>query len=200
MHILYNEYDDKLDFVTKVILQEARLEERLTNQLLVTMLSAYSNNPINLLINAPSGVGKNYVINKAASVFPKADILLLAGMTEKALFHRPGNLVIKNEITGEYESIETRLKDNEEQIRERKREECSYRTADDKVKRQEIRDSIQILEEQKRELLSNSKKLIELSNKIIIFLDTPPERLLAGLLPLLSHDAYEIEYEFVDTR
>ena len=200
LHILYNEYDDKLDFVTKVILQEARLEERLTNQLLVTMLSAYSNNPINLLINAPSGVGKNYVINKAASVFPKADILLLAGMTEKALFHRPGTLVIKNEITGEYESIETRLKDIEEQIRERKREECSYRTADDKVKRQEIRDSIQILEEQKRELLSNSKKLINISNKIIIFLDTPPERLLAGLLPLLSHDAYEIEYEFVDTH
>ena len=58
LHILYNEYDDKLDFVTKVILQEARLEERLTNQLLVTMLSAYSNNPINLLINAPS-VGHN---------------------------------------------------------------------------------------------------------------------------------------------
>ena len=36
--------------------------------------------------------------------------------------------------------------------------------------------------------------------KIIIILDTPPERLLAGLLPLLSHDAYEIEYEFVDTH
>ena len=117
------------------------------------MLSAYSNNPINLLINAPSGVGKNYVINKVASLFPKSDILSLAGMTEKALFHRPGTLVIKNEITGEYESIETRLTDIEEQIRERKREECSYKTADDKVKRQEIRDSIQILEEQKRELL-----------------------------------------------
>jgi hypothetical protein len=173
---------------------------KLTNQLLVTILSAYSKNPINLLINAPSGVGKNYVMNKVVSLFPKSDVLLLAGMTEKALFHRPGTLVIKNEITGEYESIETRLTDIEEQIRERKREECSYKTADDKTKRQDIRDSIQILEEQKRELLSNSKKLIDLSNKIIVFLDTPPERLLSGLLPLLSHDAYEIEYEFVDTH
>jgi HD-like signal output (HDOD) protein len=70
------------------------------------MLSAYSNNPINLLINAPSGVGKNYVINIVASLFPQSDILSLAGMTDKALFHRSGKLVIKNEITGEYESIE----------------------------------------------------------------------------------------------
>ena len=200
LRISYNEYDDKLDYVTKVILQEARLEERLTNQLLVTMLSAYSKNPINLLINAPSGVGKNYIISKVSSLFPKSDILSLAGMTEKALFHRAGTLVIKNEITGEYESIENRLKDIEEQIRERKREECSYKTADDKTKRQDIRNLIQILEEQKRELLSNSKKLIDLSNKIIIFLDTPPQRLLAGLLPLLSHDSYEVEYEFVDTH
>ena len=200
MRILYNEYDDKIDYVTKVILQEARLEKRLTNQLLVTMLSAYSKNPINLLINAPSGVGKNYVINKVISLFPKGDVLPLAGMTEKALFHRPGILAIKNEITGEYESIETQLTDIEEQIREKKREECSYRTADDKTKRQDIRNAIQILEEKKKELLGSSKKLIDLSNKIIIFLDTPPERLLAGLLPLLSHDAYEVEYEFVDTH
>jgi len=164
------------------------------------MLSAYSKNPINLLINAPSGVGKNYVMTKVISVFPKADILLLAGMTEKALFHKPGTLVIKNEITGEYESIETRLTDIEEQIREKKREEYSFKTSDDKVKRQDIRNFIQILEEKKKELLKDSKKLIDLSNKIIIFLDTPPERLLAGLLPLLSHDAYEIEYEFVDTH
>jgi hypothetical protein len=200
LRILYNEYDDGLDYVTKVILQEARLEVRLTNQLLVTMLSAYSKNPINLLINAPSGIGKNYVITKVISLFPKGDVLPLAGMTEKSLFHRPGTLVIKDEITGEYKSIETQLTDIAEQIREKKREECSYRTADDKTKRQDIRNSIQILEEQKRELLSNSKKLIDLSNKIIIFLDTPPERLLAGLLPLLSHDQYEVEYEFVDTH
>ena len=39
-----------------------------------------------------------------------------------------------------------------------------------------------------------------MSGKIIIFLDTPPEQLLSGLLPLLSHDKYEVEYEFVDTH
>jgi hypothetical protein len=49
-------------------------------------------------------------------------------------------------------------------------------------------------------LVKDSRKLIDLSNKIIIFLDTPSQQLLSGLLPLLSHDKYEIEYEFTDTH
>ena len=155
----YANYDDNiglsLDYVTNVILQEARLEIRLTDQLLITMLSAYSKNPINLLINAPSGVGKNYVINKVVSLFPKSDILLLAGMTEKALFHRPGTLVIKNELSGEYESIETKLADIEEEIRE-KESELSQIT--DRSKRQQLKNSIKIIDERKKDLVKRFKK------------------------------------------
>ena len=165
-----------LSYVTKVILKEARLEHRLTSQLLITMLSAYSNNPINLLINAPSGVGKNYIINKVSSLFPKSDILALAGMTEKALFHRSGILVRKDEVTGgQYQSIEPILSDIQNDISE-KESELSQTT--DKGQRQEIKNSIKTIDEKKRELLKDSKKLIDLSNKIIIFLDTPPEHLL----------------------
>ena len=107
MHIDYG-IEDKIEYLLDVILKEARKEEKFSYQLIITMLSAYSNNPINLLINAPSGVGKNYVINIVSSLFPKSDILSLAGMTDKALFHRSGNLVIKNE-NGEYESIEDKI-------------------------------------------------------------------------------------------
>jgi len=194
-------YDDdiglSLDYVTNVILQEARLEKRLTDQLLITMLSAYSKNPINLLINAPSGVGKNYIISKVSSLFPKSDILALAGMTEKALFHRSGILIRKGEVTGQYQSIEPKLIDIQNEIREKETE--TSQTID-KYQKQEIKISINILKEQKVELLKDSKKLIDLSNKIIIFLDTPPEHLLSSLLPLLSHDEYEVEYEYVDTN
>jgi len=194
-------YDDdiglSLDYVTNVILQEARLEKRLTDQLLITMLSAYSKNPINLLINAPSGVGKNYIISKVSSLFPKSDILALAGMTEKALFHRSGILIRKDEVTGQYQSIEPKLIDIQNEIREKETE--TSQTID-KYQKQEIKISINILKEQKVELLKDSKKLIDLSNKIIIFLDTPPEHLLSSLLPLLSHDEYEVEYEYVDTN
>ena len=65
MYIDY-EIEDKIKYLLEVILKEARKEEKLSYQLIITILSAYSNNPINLLINAPSGVGKNYVINKIA--------------------------------------------------------------------------------------------------------------------------------------
>jgi uncharacterized C2H2 Zn-finger protein len=122
MYIQYDDISDPVKFVLDIALKEAKKEERLTDQLLITMLSAYSNNPINLLINAPSGVGKNYVINTVASLFPQSDILSLAGMTEKALFHRSGSLVLKNEYTGEYESIETELNDIEYELNERKNE------------------------------------------------------------------------------
>ena len=161
------------------------------------MCSAYSNNPINLLINAPSGVGKNYVINKIASLFPNYEILSLAGMTDKALFHRSGTSVIKNENTGEYESIESKINDIDEQIEDRLNEiSQSY----NKNEKQGLKSIIKELKNEKKDLLKDARKLIDLSNKIIIFLDTPSERLLSGLLPLLSHNKYEVEYEFVDTH
>src|SRR5918993_1340498 len=188
---MYIDYgiEDKIKYLLDIILKEARKEEKLSYQLIITMLSAYSNNPINLLINAPSGVGKNYVINIVSSLFPQSDILSLAGMTEKALFHRIGKLVIKNE-QGEYESIELKIDEIENEIKKKQFELSQFK--DETIQQQGIESIIN--------QLKDAKKLIDLSNKVIIFLDTPPERLLSGLLPLLSHDKYEVEYEFVDTH
>lgn len=197
MHIDYG-IEDKIEYLLDTVLKEARKEEKLTKQLFITMCSAYSNNPINLLINAPSGVGKNYVINKVAELFPENDILSLARMTDKALFHRPGTLVIKNEVTGEYESIEQKIKDIDEQI-ENKENEISQ-TNNNQDTKQALRSTIIELKQKKKDLVKDARKLIDLSNKTIIFLDTPSEQLLSGLLPLLSHDKYEVEYEFVDTH
>jgi hypothetical protein len=198
MHLKFDDVTDPTDYVLKIALKEAKKEDRLTNQLLITMLSAYSNNPINLLINAPSGVGKNYVINKVSALFPQSDILSLAGMTEKALFHRSGTLVRKNEETaGEYENIEDKVTELESDIEETENEMSQTK---DKNLKSIMKNTLLELKEQKKELLKDAKKLIDLSNKIIIFLDTPPEQLLSGLLPLLSHDKYEVEYEYVDTH
>ncbi|HEX5186587.1 MAG TPA: hypothetical protein VFV86_06820 [Nitrososphaeraceae archaeon] len=196
MHLVYDDIEDIIKFVEDTVLKEAKKENRLTKQLLITMLSASGNNPINLLINAPSGVGKNYVINKVAELFPEKDILSLAGMTDKALFHRPGTLVIKNQY-GEYESIENIIKEIDEQIADK---ENDISNTNNRYTKQAFRSIIIELKQEKKDLLKDARKLIDLSNKIIIFLDTPKESLLAGLLPLLSHDKYEVEYEFTDTH
>lgn len=46
--------NDKIGFVIKTIEKEARKEDVLIRQVLYVMLSMYSNDPRNLMVNAPS--------------------------------------------------------------------------------------------------------------------------------------------------
>jgi hypothetical protein len=197
-----NNYD--IDYVVNVITKEVPKDERLIKQVLYTIFSAKSNEPINLAINAPTGQGKSYVVQKVANLFPKNDIVSLAGMSEKALFHREGSLVIKDEA-GNYVSLDQEIDKIEEQIQNYNNE--IDRTTDGTLKqnlKQARSHEIKDLEDQKKRLIENSKKnskkLIELSGKTLIFLDSPPASLLEALMPLLSHDRTEVEYEFVDTH
>jgi hypothetical protein len=184
-----------IDFVVNVITKEAPKEKRLTKQVLYTLFSAKSNDPVNLAINAPTGEGKTYVVQKVIDLFPKNDVICLVGMSEKALFHRPGILVIKND-DGNYISIEQKIKDIESQIQDY---ETEIANSNDKNLKNAKKHEIKDLEAQRKEISQNSKKLIELSGKTLIFLDSPPAHLLEALMPLLSHDRTEVEYEFVDT-
>ena len=183
-----------IDYVVDVITKEVPKDQRLVRQTLYTIFSAKSNEPINLAINAPTGQGKTYVVQKVADLFPKNDMVFLAGMSEKALFHREGQLVIKDE-NGNYISIEQKIEDIESQIQNYYNEIENTNRDLKQVRKEEIKD----LEKQKKELIKNSKKLIELSGKTLVFLDSPPASLLEALMPLLSHDRSEVEYEFVDT-
>jgi len=59
---------------------------------------------------------------------------------------------------------------------------------------------IEELEKKKKDLFKDAKKLIDLSHKILVFLDTPRAELFNAIMPLLSHDKYETEYEYTDTH
>jgi hypothetical protein len=199
IHTNMSSNSDPMQFCVEVILKEARQEIRLVKQLLFVMLSAFTNNPINLAINAPSGEGKNYVINKVADSFPKQDVVFLAGMTDKALFHRSGILVVKNDV-GEYEPIGDKIVQIDSEIEDKNYQMKNIpNTSENKAQKALLKSEIKSLVDEKGELLKNAKKLIDLSNKILIFLDTPRVELFNALMPLLSHDKYEVEYEFVDT-
>ena len=198
MHIQYDDVSDPLQFSIHIILKEAKEENRLVRQILYTMLSAYTNNPINLAINSPSGEGKTWVIQKVGEKFPQEDVMYIAGMTENALFHRPGILVIKKENgSGEYEPIDERISQIDIAIEDKILEISNTKdTTIIKVCRNEIKN----LEEKKKSLYQDAKKLIDLSHKILVFLDSPSPGLFNAMIPLLSHDRYEVEYEFVDTH
>lgn len=184
-----------LRYVIDIILREAKKEDRLVKQLLYTMLSAYTNNPINLAINAPSGEGKSHTIGKVAEKFPEADVIVYAGMSDKALFHRRGELVVKNE-KGQYQSIEETIEKIDSDIQDKENEIAMTTNRDLK---QGLRHQISQLQKSKKELMKDAKKLIDLQHKILIFLDTPSPKLFEAMMPLLSHDKYEIDYDYVDT-
>jgi hypothetical protein len=83
-----NDHQDDIQFVIKVISKEA-VNEDLIKQILYTALSAKSNQPTNLAINAPAGEGKTHAVIKTIELFPTKDVICIANMTPKALFHRP---------------------------------------------------------------------------------------------------------------
>jgi hypothetical protein len=184
-----------IDYCVSVVLKEAKQEDRLVRQLMYVMLSAYTNNPLNLGINSPSGEGKNWVLEKVSEKFPKEDVQSLSGMTEKALFHKKGVLVIRND-EGKYEFVDTLVSDIDDAIKEKEYEIAS---SQDSTLINAHENSIQDLKEEKKDIYRNAMKLIDLNHKILIFLDTPPMGLLSALMSLLAHDKYEAEYEYADT-
>ena len=200
---MYSEYyhhaqqESPLQFCIDIILKEAKEEDRLVKQISYAMLSTYTNNPINLAINSPSGEGKTYIIQKVGEKFPKEDVMFLAGMTDKALFHRHGILVIRDEQTGEHEPLDTKISEIDSQIVDK---ELEIARTKDSMLREGLKAFIDSLEEDKKELKKQAKKLIDLSHKVLVFLDSPRPELFNAMMPLLSHDRYEVEYEFVDTN
>lgn len=188
--------DDRIKYCIDVILKEAKLEDVAVKQLFYSMLSMYTKYPRNVQVSGPSGEGKNYIIRKVADLFPKEDVIKFVGMSDKSLFHRTGRLVMKDD-TGEYVDIEKMLEKNDEDI-DKKREESAM--SSDKNLKAALKAQIKELEKEKGELYKQAKKLIDLSHKTIIFLDTPPQGLLNAIMSLLSHDEYEVEYDYVDTN
>jgi hypothetical protein len=178
----------------EVIAKEVKQDDRLCRQVYYTLLSMYTSNPTNLAINAPAGEGKSYPVKKVAELFPRSDVLFLSAMSDKALFHRPGVLVIKDE-NGEYQSIEDKIREIDSEIDDK--ESQIYTTNDSNLKKG-LKGQIKSLEAKKKEQTKDAMKLIDLNHKALIFLDTPNHTLLEAIMSLLSHDNYEVEYHFVD--
>jgi hypothetical protein len=191
-----NDHQDDLQYVIKVISKEAVNEEALIKQILYTILSAKSNQPTNLAINAPAGEGKTHAVIKTIELFPSKDVICIAGMTPKALFHRPGQLVIKDEV-GKYVNLEHRLADIDLRIRDCKSEILSTKN---NIVNQTRQDDIKELEQEKKNVQMQARKLIDLTGLTIVFLDTPPVELFAAIMSVLSHDRNEAEYNFTDTN
>ena len=128
---------------------------------------------MNLAINAPSGEGKTHAIMKTIELFPNNDVICIAEMTPKALFHRPGKFVIKDD-SGKYTSLEKRQEEIESEIKDLESEIASTNDSTIKQARQY---QIKELQQEMKDLPKQTRKLIDLTGLTIVFLDTPPVEL-----------------------
>jgi hypothetical protein len=169
--------NDYAEFIVSCIKKTVKQEDALVRQIVYTMLSAYSSNPINLGIIAPTSEGKSYPVIQAAEFVPKSDIWKIGAMSIKVLVRQKGILVDKNNEP---------IGDKVQQLK------ASIKAAgEDEKKRDELKVKL-------NQLLYGAGTLIDLRNKILLFLESPHRELWNLIKPILSHDDKEIEFPYVD--
>ena len=124
---------------------------------------------------APTSEGKTYAVSEIMKLFPKQDVWMLGNMSPKVLIRDRGILVDKDN-----QPIQEEIRELDNRIRNEK---------DDDKKNE--------LLEQRKNLYENSKMLIDISNKILVFLEPPHSETWDILKPILSHDTLEIEHPYV---
>jgi CBS domain-containing protein len=179
---------EDIEFAINTIIKEARYDELSIRQILHGFNSSFTKTPIPHVINSKnSGAGKSYLLNHVASFYPDKNILTLAGISDKAIFHSDGPMVIEDEQTGEIRPIDPTINDLEAEINELERE--------PKKNKQEIKETRSEI----KSLQRSAQKLIDLTNKIIIIQDTPSSSVFNLIMTLLSQDTPKDQiYAFTD--
>jgi hypothetical protein len=184
---------EQIAFVKETMKKKAPYDGIAINQLLYGMFSAFTKIPIPHNVNSKdAGAGKSYLLNLVGGHFPSRYVLPMVGISDKAIFHRPGPMVIEqyNDESGKVEvvpitPIVRELELEKEEIERQKQTGYKQRV-------KEIESEIQDINEK-------AEKLIDLNNQIIIGLDTPQDSLFDTIMALMSQDfPGDQKYEFVD--
>lgn len=150
---------------------------------LLTCLSAYSGDPQNLMFKGDSSIGKTWVAVNVTKYFPKDDVWMLGALSPTALVHDKGQL--EDASTGEpldENHVRTYMNqwriDNPEATKEQ-----------EKAKYHEVLQEWEAVPK---------KYVVDLSHRILLFLESPHVETFNRLRPILSHDTWEITYKFTD--
>ena len=202
--INYKLGSDKIEFVLDTIKKEAPFDEVSIKQLFYGMCSAFTKIPIPHNINSKDpGAGKSYLLILVVGYFPSKYVIVLSGMSDKAIFHREGMMVIEDRETGQVQPISPILKELKNQIKEPETfiaiEKAKEPKLRNKIFIKEYEEKIESIEDQMKEISKNAEKLIDLNNQIILCLDTPQDSLFDTLMSLMSQDTpNDQKYSFVE--
>ena len=167
--------EDVFENIVKVLEKEVIDEHDNIIQIAITILSAYTNNPQNLRILAPSGEGKTYLVNQVSNLFPTDNILMLSSATPKAFNYLATKKIVEvsNNKWEDYDKVVAPLYANAETVVTAK---ATYQ---------------KLNLEQKKELASIEERsylVMDFTNKTLIFLDNQSFQLWESLKTTLSHD------------
>jgi len=132
-----------LDLLVDIISKEVKEEPENCRQVILVMLSAWTKNPQNLRILAPSGEGKTYLVTKVAKLFPQDRVMILQNATPQSFKYLNTKKVIESSpgVFGDYQDVIDKIEDEKE-------------------KKLKI-----------RELQSQIYDLVDFSGKILVFVD-----------------------------
>jgi len=161
---------DMLEELVKFYKKEIKEEDSNIRKLILYGLSAFTANPINNRIFAPSGEGKTYLVEKVSATFPEESLIKLSSASAQSFKYAHGKEVIEEE-NGEFTPIEEKTAPLEEALE----------NAKGKGKK--------VIEKQITQLHKEAWYLIDFRNKWLIFLDSQNMALWESLKTLLSHDS-----------
>jgi hypothetical protein len=185
---------EDIHFIIETMKKEAPYDIVSIKQLFFGMASAFTKCPIHHSVNSrKTGSGKTHDLTLVSSYFPKKYVVALAGMSDKALFHRHGVNVIVDENTGNTIPVQPIIDDLESKI-----EELEEMKGNNNTKKKNNKKEIQKYKAEIQDLYDKSQKQIELDNKIFLFLDTAQEGLFNTLMSMISQDSDDQLYEFTD--
>ncbi|MDN5868287.1 MAG: bifunctional DNA primase/polymerase, partial [Candidatus Nitrosocosmicus sp.] len=163
-------------YVIDTVKKTVKREDSLIRLILYASLSTYTKDPINLGVVAPTSEGKTYAVLEVIKFLPKQDVWMIGSMSPKVIIRDKGILVDNNN-----QPIEEKLNEIKKKIKDK--------SNDEQTKEE--------LEEELKLLYRNSKILIDLSNKILVFLEPPHQETWNILKTILSHDSEYIEHPYV---
>jgi hypothetical protein len=177
-----------IDFAINTMIREAKYDDLSIRQTIHGFNSTFTRLPIPHVINSKnSGAGKSYILNHVASFYPEKYIMTLAGISDKAIFHSDGPMVIEDD-NGEVKLLDPIVEELESQIEE-------LQEQDPKKNKKQIKE----IESEIKSLQKSAQKLIDLNNKIMILQDTPQQTVFNLLMTLLSQDSPKDQiYAFTD--
>ena len=165
-----------IELIEDYLNSKIRNDPLIVKRLLRIYLSTYTDEPINAGLLAPSAEGKTYATVEAAEIFPKEDVIAIGRMSPTALINTHGILIDQegNPIQPKLDQLRLDLfnaeTDNEKKL-------------------------IYEIKEHMKEILNTARTQVDLTHKILLFLDNPKPETYEVLKPIMSHDKKEIIYK-----